>query len=379
MKGKLKTAVCALILIFAVLQGTEQLVYFGEWKDCIYYRLNAEVAMDDAVRLQTLADRKQPGLEQQASVDGKQPGLEQRTSADEELPDLVLWNQEENLTISVREPAERECRVNVITICGNPECLTGNFSIPQYGDTWNCLLDSKSAWKLFGTEEAEGQVIQYQQKEYRVKGILEDVDPTLLLQAPYGYKGKFNRMTVRDNGEIQSWELENTLRSKYGISAEKSDWGLIRYFVKALFCAAVFYLYFSVTGKILGKVSKQDSGKIKKYRRTIKNVNRAAGILLFIILLWKTGMLEISAEYIPPQWSDFDFYKRMWSDMGQSVKALLYMGLSTIELRILWNCILLCTDILLACMALLSICRCVFRDFGRNRAKTLRGIMTYEQ
>lgn len=319
MKKKTEMAVCAIIIILCILQGLSQLVFFRKWGDVRYYKLENGISMETAAAIQA--------------------------AGDDDMPEMTVWGFQDHQTVSIVKPVKRESKVSVVTICGNPEYLTGNFCIPQYGDTKNCLLDGKTAWELFGTKEAVGETVSYQGREYRVKGILEDVDPTLVIQAPAGYEGTFDRITAAGSGEAAGRELENRLRNRYGIAAEKCDWGLVRGFVKVWFCGMALAVYFALAERLSRAVN---GGSLRRKRKTVKKVSAAFGIFLFFLLLWMMGIRGIPAEYLPSRWSDFGFYARLYHRMGESIKNLLRLNFSTFELQMAQNSVILCLDSLIA-------------------------------
>lgn len=316
MKKKTGMVACAIIIMLCILQGLGQLPFFREWGGFRYYKLETGVSLDTADRIQ---------------------------AGDDGIPQMAVWSILDHQTVSISTPVARKSKVSVAIVCGNPEYLTGNFAIPRYGDTKNCLVDEKTARALFGAKEAVGETVYYQGREYQVKGILEDVDPTLVIQAPSGYEGTFDRITVPDNGGAGDWELENRLQNRYGIAVEKCEWGIVRGFVKVLFCVMALAIYFAAAKRIccIG-----GNGKQRWKIRTVRASGMIMGIVLFFLLLWMTGIRGIPAEYLPSQWSDFGFYEKLWSSLGESFKNLLRLNLSTFELRMVQNSLILCLDIL---------------------------------
>lgn len=367
-RKRIKIIVCMAVMIAGIWQASGQLGFFRECAGFRYYELRERVSVETAAAM--------------------------RAEEAEQIPDMVLWDFLDGQTVSIHSPAERTGEISVVTVCGEPECLTGNFTVPHCGDTRGCLLDRGTAWKLFGTGEAEGETVTCQGKEYRIKGILDGVEPTMLIQADADYEEGFGRMTVADSCGLGDWELENRLRNRYGVSLIKTDWGMVRTAVKLAFCMMVFSVCVSVWRELCRcrKCQKEYQRKLKGQAETCRKrperqaeayqkrladkvvsvMGVAVGIALFSGLLWLTGIRGIPAEYIPPQWSDFEFYREAWESLGSAWKNLLRLNISTFELKMVQNSAILCLDILLAGAAAryLTAALCD-RITGRTEAKTL--------
>lgn len=315
MKKKVGVVICMAAVVFSILQGLYELRFFHEWGKYKHYKLETKVTME-TVKAIKMAD---------------------------EIPDMVFWSFFDQEMISASIPAERMSKVSVIVICGNPQYLVGNFGIPQDQDTENCLLDEKTAWKLFGTRNAVGESVEYEGKTYKVKGILDHMEPTMVIQVPIKYEKGFDRITMPIADKTGDWELENRMWNKYGMVMQKIHWGMVRNAVKLLFCGMILFAYCVCVKKICRYRMKK---KLHRKNRDIW-ICVAVGILLLSILPGFAGMYSFSAENIPAQWSDFGFYKKMWNDTGAGFKNLLRLNLSTFELKIVLNSIVLCIDAIL--------------------------------
>lgn len=344
MKKKAGIIIGVIAAAAGIWQGMHVFVFFHGYAGLQCYQLTESASMETAAAVQ-------------AAKEG-------------ELPDLVFWDAADYQTVLADAPAKRAERVSVVTICGNPEYLTGQFSIPQYGDTKNCLLDRKTAWNLFGTGEAVGETVQYQGKAYRIKGILEEIAPTLLIQASADYDGGFTRVTAADNGNMQDWELENKLQNRYGMSLVKTDWGIVRAAVKLFFCAAVLSVYSSAAKNVCrrktGGKTRTDRTKAEVYSR-VHVIYVAAGVLLLAVLLQAAGIRGLPAKYIPPKWSDFEFYEKARRSLCGDFKNLLRLHLSTFELKMLKNSMILCADTALACLSARHLLKILYGETARQK------------
>ena len=324
MGKRIRVIVCIMVVVTG--QGLAQLGLFQEFSGLRYYVLEEKVSAETA-----------------AAMRAEEAG---ETTDLIEMAGLVLWDFLDGQTVSTQAPVGRTGRVSVVTVCGEPEYMTGNFTVPHCGDTQGCLLDGGTARSLFGTENARGETVIYQGKEYKIKGILDKMEPTMLIQASADYQEGFGRMTLTGS-RLGDWELENRMRNRYGISLVKIDWGMLQTAVKLVFCAMSLSVFVSVWRRFVWERLYKDGTCQGLTDKTVSVLGVTAGIILFFGLLWMTGIRGIPAAYIPPKWSDFEFYRKVWENLGDVWKNLVRLGCSTFELRMVQNSVTLCLDIVL--------------------------------
>ncbi|MDO5423074.1 MAG: ABC transporter permease [Eubacteriales bacterium] len=268
MKRKIKILTGTALFCLCALLGLGQLRTLQRGGSAFHYQSQTAISLETAEEIQEDAAGK------------------------ESLPDLTFWREETNQTIATNVPAERTATVTVLTVSGNPSLLTGNFQIPAAGDISGCLLDSHTAWELFGSENVIGAAVTYGEKEYIIRGVLEGFRGTLIIQASKDEKTGFNRIAAADTGEQKSREIEENLKNRYQID----------------------------------------------------------------VILVKSRFSDLLTGCIPSKWSDFSFYGSFFQNWKEEVEQVLQAGLSIFEVRRLWSALALGCCILAggcgACLAL---------------------------
>lgn len=330
-----KAAVCTATLGLCMIMGMQEFQVFQSWKDRWCYESDTGILQETAEK------------------------VVKASSEDEDLPDLVFCTQKNNQIISIRSPVEKETGTNVILICGDPHLLTGNYNVPQTGDWENCLIDTTTAYQLFGSAEVVGASVHYGGQEYVISGVMEAPKSTMIIQMPAGSEETFNRVIALDNGNTERWNLKNVLRIKYQISVTEIHWDFLRWIVKLLYVLVVMVVYIRrvclwnqkqlfpvVYTQTPNAIYTTDSVKFKVFTAEKKSeiyrvLEGAFGLLLLLVLLDTTGLTQISAEYIPAKWSDFSFYKELCNIWLQGMNGFLETALLTLETQWFVNCVLL--------------------------------------
>ncbi|MGL5086502.1 MAG: ABC transporter permease, partial [Clostridium sp.] len=94
---------------------------------------------------------------------------------------FTAWIQKNNQNVEFDYLGKKE-EVDVIEISGNSDLIVKGpilFSDNEEG----CLIDKKTAYSLFGSENAKGQIIKYGERELIIVGIHEGLDNTLITQS----------------------------------------------------------------------------------------------------------------------------------------------------------------------------------------------------
>ncbi len=234
----------------------------------------------------------------------------------------------------------RKQKLSVIIVSGNMQIVapmklsSGNY---VSGDDKNgCVLDTKTSYELFGTINATGSLITYQDKEYLVRGIVKTRDPLVILQADQNWKGITNLEFEFDRERIEKGEdLTREFLLTYGLT---EDYVLIDgYFysdlVRTILCLPVWMLYFAgilILAKrylALSRHSTEKAMSMKPWVFALYGLIGGFTMLGFGFLLYDlTGnIFHLSGKFIPPKWSDFDFWSNRFRFMKEQIRQLRYL------------------------------------------------------
>lgn len=306
MKKMMKITVYIITLGICLIMGIREFQLFQSWAGRSSYESS------DGISLETAREILEAAVE------------------NVEMTDLVFWTQKSNQTVSTQTPVKRKAEINVILIFGDPWLLTGNYNIPQLGDTESCLMDETTAYQLFGSAEAVGASVEYDCREYRICGVMETPETTMIIQMPTESREKLTRITAADNGITGNWNLKNVLRNRFRITVTEIRWIYLRGIVKLLFCMMVMMFCLCLVRLLNRRLAPTKFNLVIEY---------VASVFILALLLKITGLTQIPSEYIPSKWSEFSFYAELLKTWIEGMKWFLETALSTVEIQWFMNCI----------------------------------------
>lgn len=237
----------------------------------------------------------------------KEPGLE-----------ITAWEMQKEQNICYPK-LERQTSGTVITLYGNMARVLpfsmkhGGFTF--VGDTSGCIISSGLARKLFGAENVVGNQIFYEEKEWSVRGVVEEEEPVLALYQT----DKQRRMPY-----VELWSQNEPLTAKL----EQIEGGLglfdVAYtFAGSFYCSIVrlmlsipvWVAFFFLYRSFFGWLRRQDK-KMEKWCSIVEKILLIVGIAVGV-----RCSISFTADFVPVQWSDFEFWQQKWQEVLQNIQA----------------------------------------------------------
>ena len=220
------------------------------------------------------------------------------------------------MTVQNRE-LNQSCVADAVKICGRSDILVQGSTWLDEEDTEGCLIDEKTAVKLFGSTAVEGRKITVKEREKTIRGILYGVSDVIVFEAED--LTPFSALQVMTDSETgyekirQEFMMRNSLSGRFLKLDLLYQEGSVLALLIPL-CAGGSILW--QTGKKAWICRNQKDGI----------VCGALTVLGIAVLLWFVIQnLEIPRDMIPTKWSDFDFWKMWWESMRESVRLLFSM------------------------------------------------------
>lgn len=186
-------------------------------------------------------------------------------------------------------------------------------------DKEGCVIDGDTAWKLFGTREAEGRQLVYGEKTYQVRQVLPWKQRMILIR-PEEENIMYTRVFLK-NEKLQNSKTAEQFLMAYGLNGTVVDSGFL--------ISAVRMLLLIFPGIVMGILFL----KANRERRICRKEQAAAfwmwtGACVLIVaaaavLLWKN--MEIPQEWIPSRWSDFQFWSDKFRELEEKVRLFLML------------------------------------------------------
>ena len=185
-------------------------------------------------------------------------------------------------------------------------------------DKEGCVIDGDTAWKLFGTREAEGRQLVYGEKTYQVRQVLPWKQRMILIR-PEKEETMYTRVFLK-NERLQDSKTAEQFLMAYGLNGMVVDSGFL------MSTARMFLLIFP--GIVLGilflkanqerRLCRGEKGALWMWTGACVLIVAAAAVLL-----WKN--MEIPQEWIPSRWSDFQFWSDKFRQLEEKVRLFLML------------------------------------------------------
>ncbi len=224
----------------------------------------------------------------------------------------------------------RSRTVSIITTGGNMAqtipmtLLQGNYVYP--GDKKGCVIDKDTAYSLFGTEHAVSNIVNYNKKNYVIRGIVKTDERVFLIQ------GENERIAYNNLEFIYSdKERGEALTREFLLLNGMDNYVMIDgYFFGRLIHSLLtlpVWLFLLLAGYRIIMYYRGLKGSINK-----KTYLLCGGILVLtltgygLLLYQFTGNpLYIPEKLIPTKWSDFDYWLKQYQILRDQIRQIRYL------------------------------------------------------
>lgn len=232
--------------------------------------------------------------------------------------EITAWERKTEQSISKKETGQQTTG-SVLTVYGNMERVLpfsmkyGGFT--YNGDTEGCVISSGLAWKLFGAEDVVGNVLQYGDKEFQVRGVLELEETVLAL-----YQTEEQQVMPY----VEVWtEEESPVAQLSQIGSGLGLFGEVYSFAGSFYCSLArivislpFWLVFVCLCRCFFRWCRRQEGK---YKRFVSAAGK--GVMFLGIAVGIRFSISFTADFIPAQWSDFSFWGEKWKDIIEGIQG----------------------------------------------------------
>jgi hypothetical protein len=249
---------------------------------------------------------------------------------EQEFPiNYTLWGELQNQNVNYSE-LYRSTTVTSMIISGESRLLLKSSWNLQEEDKKGCLIDKKTAYKLFGDTNIVGQVIEYNEKEYIIRGIVEKLDSIIVVQSTSETKEAMNYVSFEISKNQRAGDIVNNFRNRHSLSGSVMDFNIYNTWAAVLINILPLILLIStfiLFVKIIYNTSK---------KAPIHAICYSVIALLFFATMF--SLLKIKIQYpqafIPGQWSDFRFWSNLYTEQIDKVLNVLKGKKSLPELNL---------------------------------------------
>lgn len=229
----------------------------------------------------------------------------------------VFWMERENVQIR-SELLGKQADVRLVCAAGNTELLFHGGSALAAGDTEGCLIDRDTARELFGYGESAGQRLCLDGETYEIRGVVEDAEGVLVIQAAEDADIGFDTVTVAA-GEKRQEEIKELLEGRYNIQGTLEEWNLLYGMAKFV----LLLLPMAAAAAVLAGIRRNIREAAGRGEKIFWKLCFWAGVLGSLCAA--AMQINIPSDMVPSTWSDFSFWSNLWEEKRSAVSFLLEM------------------------------------------------------
>lgn len=274
--------------------------------------------------------------------------LEQEETMGTQVPGVTAWNliKEEKVKNTY---LNREEKVTAFLVSGDMKLasdaslICGNYVYKEDYD--GCILDSDTAYSLFGTVQGVNNRVFYGNNSYNIRGIVKSRIPLIMIQGKDPSLEYSNLEFQYESTSLAERKTTDFL-ARYNLTDDYTciDGYFYGGFLHSVLGLPVWASYIIVSISLLRKIflwkGSVDKDKFLYYL--------CFGVIIvgYGVLLYQTGgnPMYIPEKIIPTRWSDFDYWTRLFRSTEQQIEQIRFLppsprdllleeGLLTLKLR----------------------------------------------
>jgi hypothetical protein len=254
----------------------------------------------------------------------------EKRAGEQEFSAITAWNR--NNEEEVKNPdLNRKEKLPVLTIAGDmsmtvPMTLKyGNYVYAE--DREGCVMDTVTAFALYGTDHAVGNTLICQNKKYYVRGVVKSENPLLLIQEVNTSIRYANlEFDCRNREQAQTFAenflLQNGFPQDYVI-IDGYFYGKIMYSL----CNLLLWLFLLMTGVWFLLILWKKKQEIEQRNFFIYLILGLFLLLGYVTILYQlTGSpLYFPEKLLPTKFSDFDYWNRQYRLLMEQLRQARYL------------------------------------------------------
>ena len=236
------------------------------------------------------------------------------------LPELTLWEEFDAQKL-VNDDTSISCAVT--RVYGHGEdvfsftVLKGGW--PVRGEPGFCALSDQAAFQLFGSTNAMGQSLTWNDRNYTVQGIFQSGDALMLAQAYADSEAKMPNLQLRfANGGSRAQAEAFLVRTSFGSGAILLDMPLIAWGLETLAALPALLLGAWILVRLIVRAWQK-----RKYPRLLLTDLPLLLPLAAAAIYLSLRNMSLPAALIPGAWSDFSFWEGLLGGWGDHLTAWL--------------------------------------------------------
>lgn len=222
-------------------------------------------------------------------------------------PQPTLWKQQ-NDVMATGVNASESVKVTLVTVYGDMfmalpiDTLNGS---AEGGAQKNCVIDSKTAYKLFGSKNALGNTVEVGGEKYAISGIAHMKGEVIAVQSQEKAEG-FTGMEIAQSGG--------------GLSAQDFVFAAGLPQPSAIIDRSLNAWFLGLVPSVAALIAAMAAPVALYFKARQKWYWLAAAALALALAALIISNVQIPEDFIPSKWSNFEFWAGLAEKTSQSLK-----------------------------------------------------------
>jgi hypothetical protein len=230
----------------------------------------------------------------------------------------TLWGQSTTETITTE--ISKASNVPVIAVSGRTDLIFPGCKRLDYDILNKCLIGSETANRLFGGTDIIGLPVKYGSRTFEVAGVIPSVADAFVFETNSAADTNMNRTTILcDNSNNHSIIL-----NKYSAISPESryfNYETILWLLELFMLILPFLLCISIVRESYGQMIDCKTARLYDLIRFLIWLVVIIGSIATFVFFAR-AILDYPSALIPPQWSDFEFWR---NTLRAQADAFLFM------------------------------------------------------
>ncbi len=266
------------------------------------------------------------------------------------LPEVTAWMRIAEGKVKNKD-LNRTQKVSAVIVTGNMaltvpmSLISGNYVYRE--DKKGCVIDTKTAYALFGTESAAANIVTYEKKNYIIRGIVKTDYPVFLIQGDNDRK-EYSNLELTYKEEERGEALAEEFLFQNGLAADyvMIDGYFFGRLIYSLITLPVWIFFFFAVYEILRRY------KHEKDKLTPKSFILYGSLVILIIIGYGILLYQftgnpfyIPEKLIPTKWSDFDYWSKQFELIKNQIQQIRYLTPNPKDIFLVDEILKLCLNI----------------------------------
>jgi hypothetical protein len=241
-----------------------------------------------------------------------------------DIPEVTAWIRCEEAEV-INDVLKRSVRLTPLIVSGDMGLVTpmsilrGNLVYKD--DKKGCVIDSDTAFKLFGSDKAEGNIVVYRNKDYYVRGVVKSKSSLFLIQGDdIGSEYKNLELLYQNKERGEEWAQDFMCQNGLGTDYVIIDGYFYRRIISEIPCIPLWLFSLAAVAQVVRfYIRKKEEFKLPVF--LLLGLFGIAAIVGYGVILTRftASPFYFPEKLIPTKWSDFDYWSKQYENIKEQI------------------------------------------------------------